>query len=87
MSDAAQAIYDASIYVLSILSSRIHLAWIGVTSGRMKSDLRYSTGVCYNSFPLPTLTEKNKVDLTRCAEDILLARQAHFPGMSFGVQF
>jgi hypothetical protein len=29
---------------------------------------------------LPTLTEKNKVDLTRCAEDILLARQAHFPG-------
>ncbi len=79
VSDAAQAIYDAPMYVLSILSSRIHLAWIGVTSGRMKSDLRYSTGVCYNSFPLPTLTEKNKADLTRCAEDILLAREAHFP--------
>ncbi len=30
-------------------------------------------------FPLPTLTEKNKADLTRCAEDILLAREAHFP--------
>jgi hypothetical protein len=25
------------------------------------------------------LTEKNKADLTRCAEDILLAREAHFP--------
>jgi len=24
------------------------------------------------------LTEKNKTDLTRCAEDILLAREAHF---------
>ncbi len=57
----------------------MHLAWIGVTSGRMKSDLRYSTGVCYNSFPLPTLTDKNKADLMRCAEDILLAREAHFP--------
>jgi len=79
VSDAAQAIYDAPVYVLSILSSRIHLAWIGVTSGRMKSDLRYSTGVCYNSFPVPILTEKNKDDLTRCAEDILLAREAHFP--------
>ena len=79
VSDAAQAIYDAPLYVLSILSSRIHLAWIAVTSGRMKSDLRYSTGVCYNSFPLPDLTEKNKVDLTRCAEDILLAREAYYP--------
>src|SRR3546814_4489971 len=28
---------------------------------------------------IPTLTEKNKVDLTRCAEAILLAREAHFP--------
>jgi hypothetical protein len=28
---------------------------------------------------LPILTEKNKADLTRCAEDILLAREAHFP--------
>ena len=25
------------------------------------------------------LTDKNKADLTRCAEDILLAREAHFP--------
>ena len=28
---------------------------------------------------MPVLTEKNKADLTRCAEDILLAREAHFP--------
>lgn len=28
---------------------------------------------------ISTLTEKNKSDLTRCAEDILLAREAHFP--------
>ena len=33
----------------------------------------------WNTFPLPKLTEKNKEDLTRCAEDILLAREAHFP--------
>ena len=25
------------------------------------------------------MTDKNKADLTRCAEDILLAREAHFP--------
>jgi hypothetical protein len=33
----------------------------------------------WNTFPVPTLTEKNKADLTRCAEDILLAREHHFP--------
>jgi len=79
ISDAAQAIYDAPLYVLSIICSRMHLAWVALTAGRMKSDYRYSSGVCYNSFPLPTLTDKNKDDLTRCAEDILLTREAHFP--------
>jgi hypothetical protein len=79
ISDAAQAIYDAPLFVFSIVSSRVHIAWISVTAGRMKSDFRYSSGVCYNSFPLPKLTEKNKADLTRCAVDILLVREAHFP--------
>jgi hypothetical protein len=45
----------------------------------MKSDFRYSSGVCYNSFPLPLFTEQNKADLTRCAEEILLAREHYFP--------
>jgi hypothetical protein len=79
VSDAAQAVYDAPLYVFAIISSRMHLAWISVTAGRMKSDYRYSSGVCYNSFPVPTLTEKNIADLTGCAEDILMAREAHFP--------
>lgn len=79
VSDAAQALYDAPLHVFALISSRTHLAWISVTAGRMKSDYRYSSGVCYNSFPVPTLTEKNKADLVRCAEDILLAREMHFP--------
>jgi hypothetical protein len=33
----------------------------------------------WNTFPIPQLTDKNKADLKRCAEDILLAREAHFP--------
>lgn len=31
------------------------------------------------AFPVPLLTEQNKTDLTACAEDILLAREVHFP--------
>jgi hypothetical protein len=28
---------------------------------------------------VPALTQANKADLTRCAENILLAREAHYP--------
>jgi hypothetical protein len=43
--------------------------------------MRFSYGnkLGWNTFPVPTLTEKNKADLTRSAEDILLAREAYFP--------
>jgi hypothetical protein len=43
--------------------------------------MRFSYGnkIGWNTFPLPQLTEKNKLDLTKCAEDILLARESHFP--------
>jgi len=79
VSDAAQAIYDAPLHVLAIICSRLHYAWVSMTAGRMKSDFRYSTGVCYNSFPAPNLTQKQIHDLTAAAENILLAREAHFP--------
>ena len=39
----------------------------------------YSNTLGWNTYPLPKLTKQNKTDLTRCAEDILLAREAHFP--------
>lgn len=45
----------------------------------MKMDYRYSNTLGWNTFPVPILTNKNKADLTRCAEDILLARETHFP--------
>lgn len=79
VTDAIQVIYDPEIYALSILSSKLHMSWIKAVAGRLKSDPRYSNTLVYNTFPIPTLTDKNKADLTRCAEDILLAREHHFP--------
>ncbi|TXR52016.1 class I SAM-dependent DNA methyltransferase [Reinekea thalattae] len=79
VTDAIQVLYDADWFIVSILSSRLHMAWIKAVAGRLKADPRYSNTLVYNNFPIPKLTEKNKVDLTKCAEDILLAREAHFP--------
>ncbi len=75
----AFAIYNADLTVLSILSSKMHNVWLSTTSGRLGEGYRYSVKLSYNTLPIPTLTEKNKLDLTRCAENILLAREAHFP--------
>jgi hypothetical protein len=76
---SAAAIYDPELYIFSILSSYIHLVWVKTTAGRLENRLRYLSGLCYNTFPFPELTTKNKEDMNRCAEDILLAREAHFP--------
>ena len=64
---------------MALIASRIHLVWIATVCGKMKTDFRYSNTMGWNTFPIPTLTEKNKIDLTHCAENILLAREAHFP--------
>ncbi|WP_417675151.1 class I SAM-dependent DNA methyltransferase [Roseibium sp.] len=79
VSDSAQAIYDGDLWNLAIILSLLHMSWVRAVAGRLTTRIRYSSALCYNTFPVPKLTEKNKADLTRCAEDILLAREAHFP--------
>ena len=75
----ASIIQEPGLYVFSVVSSSIHLSWVRAISGRLRQDIRYTSSTCYNTFPIPTLTEQNKTDLTRCAEDILLARERYFP--------
>lgn len=79
VTNLAFALYDAPHWNLALIASRLHLVWIATVCGKLKTDFRYSNTLGWNTFPVPTLTEKNRTDLTRCAEDILLAREAHFP--------
>ena len=64
---------------MAIFASRLHLVWIATVCGKLETRLSYSNTLGWNTFPVPPLTEKNKADLTRCAEDILLAREHYFP--------
>lgn len=73
------ALYDVPIWNMALIASKLHWVWIGTVCVRMRTDFSYSNTLGWNTFPVPPLTEKNKTDLTRCAEDILLAREAHFP--------
>jgi hypothetical protein len=77
--EKAFAMYDAPLWNLAVVASRLHWVWIATVCVRLRTDFSYSNTLGWNTFPAPTLTEKNKADLTRCAEEILLAREAHFP--------
>ena len=56
----------------------MHMVWIATVCGKLETRYRYSNTLGWNTYPVPTLTEKNKADLAKCAEDIMLAREAHF---------
>ncbi|MDT9323388.1 MAG: hypothetical protein P5693_22530, partial [Limnospira sp. PMC 1290.21] len=79
INNAASIIQEPSLYILAIISSTLHLSWVRAVSGKLEDRIRYTSSTCYNTFPVPTLTEQNKADLNRCAEDILLAREHYFP--------
>ena len=79
VSDNAFALYDAPLWNMALIASRLHLVWIGTVCGKLETRYRYSNTLGWNTFPVPLLTEQNKLDLTRSAEAILLAREAHFP--------
>lgn len=73
------ALYDAPFWNMALIASRLHWVWIGTVCVRLEMRFSYSNTLGWNTFPVPKLTEKNKEDLTCCAENILLAREAHFP--------
>jgi hypothetical protein len=79
VNDSAFAVFDAPLWNMALIASRIHLVWIATVCGKLETRYRYSNTLGWNTFPVPLLTEQNKADLTQCAENILLAREAHFP--------
>lgn len=79
VTNANLAFFDAPVWSIALIASRLHLVWIATVCGKLETRYRYSNTLGWNTFPVPTLTDKNKSDLTRCAEDILLAREHHFP--------
>ncbi|CAK2776822.1 class I SAM-dependent DNA methyltransferase [Vibrio splendidus] len=66
---------NGSLYEFGVLTSILHNDWMRLVAGRLKSDYRYSASVVYNSFPWPEVSEKQKQDIERLAENILFSRE------------
>ena len=81
VSNAVFLIPHATLYHFGILESNVHMAWMRVVGGRLKSDYRYSKDVVYNNFPWPQPTEAQKEKIEQTAQAILDAR-ALYPDSS-----
>lgn len=79
ISNSSFGMPSSKTWVLALIASRMNLIWVATVCSRMRTDYRFTNTLAWNTFPVPPLTEQNKADLTRCAENILLAREAHFP--------
>jgi hypothetical protein len=77
LTNAVSVIYNEEPFYFGILSSKIHLAWAKAVSGSLESRIRYSSAICYNTFPFPPISEKNKQEITQCVFKILEIREKH----------
>lgn len=73
-------ISNATLYMFGVLTSNVHMAWVRVVSGRLKSDYSYSPAV-YNNFPWCNPTPEQKANIEKTAQAILDAR-AKYPDCS-----
>ncbi|KQB10590.1 class I SAM-dependent DNA methyltransferase [Vibrio metoecus] len=67
-------INDAPKYLFSILTSKMHYDWVKAVGGRLETRISYINKVCYNTFPIPTLTESDKEQLEEYAHKIIRER-------------
>ncbi len=75
--DSAYAVYNAQPYLFGILSSRMHMTWVKAVAGRLKTDYRYSSNLCYNTFPFPEINQKQKEQINLHVFAVLEEREKH----------
>jgi len=76
-SNLVRIIEDATLHLFGILTSAMHMSWLRHIGGRLESRYRYSIGLVYNTFPMPSANEAELIRLDPLAKEILDARAAH----------
>lgn len=76
-SNTTKVIYNAQPWLFGVLSSKMHIVWVRAVAGRLKTDMQYSNTLCYNTFPFPEITPKQKESLTSHVYNILEEREKY----------
>jgi hypothetical protein len=62
------------------------MVWASTTCGNLETRIRYSSHLCYNTFPLPTLGQNEISALTDRAFNLVACRE-EFPDKSLGALY
>jgi hypothetical protein len=77
-SNLAKMVPNATNYHFGVLTSGIHMAWVDVVAGRLKSDYRYSNRLVYNNYPWPqNPTPAQVAKVEELAQAVLDERARH----------
>ena len=79
--DANNMLPQATLYHFGVLTSNVHMAWVGAVCGRLEMRFRYSNDVVYNNVPWCEPTAEQKAKIEETAQAILDAR-ALYPDCS-----
>ena len=75
--DSALVVYHAEPWLFAVITSRMHMVWVRNVGGKLEERLRYSAKLCYNTFPFPDITTKQKENLNLYVFAILDERAKH----------
>ncbi|MEJ4088452.1 class I SAM-dependent DNA methyltransferase [Galbibacter orientalis] len=74
---SAQVLYDPEPFVFGVITSRMHMVWIDAVGGKLETRYSYSVGICYNTFPFPEITQKQKEQITLHVFEVLEEREKY----------
>lgn len=71
IANSANSIYNAPLWLMGILMSKMQMIWLKTIGGRLKNDFRYSAVLVYNTFPVPKLSSRRKHEIENLVWKIL----------------
>lgn len=77
VTDSFFTVSAAEAYIFAVVISRMHTVWIKSVGGKMKTDIQYSKTLCYNTFPFPKISNKQKENLNLYVFAVLDERAKH----------
>jgi hypothetical protein len=73
--ESAQIVYDPPLFLFSILSSKAHMIWSKSVGGKLGTGVRYSSNLCFNTFPLENIHNDQIQLMEQASYNILEERE------------
>ena len=77
-SNTIKTIYNSPLYLMAILSSKMHNVWIKNIGGKLETNIKYSIEIIYNNFPIINLNNEQIKKLNDLSIQLLDCRNKFF---------